>query len=264
MPTVKSRWKKPVYRQDGELSAHGKQIRANFEHRKDRYHIRRARDVENRVIVSRLVRLGANLKTIRQETGLSIKRIKRYREVSLNRLIKMTATRPTLPTVPRKVLSRTPLEEVLAKKAFELRKRAISYEDIATAIEQPEEKVRDWIREEIQRRDIEDLNETALHRRLELERIDAMMAAIMTPATGIDKHGRSVQVSVNAIDRMIRLMEARAKLLGLHAPQTVDINQRIELLAIQYEYDVDELKDIARDVLQRRHKKALPPGGMAV
>ena len=60
---------------------------------------------------------------------------------------------------------------------------------------------------------------------------------------------------------MMKLMDMKAKLLGLNAPQTVDINHRLEVLAFEFGYDIEQLQDIARDVIaQRLGNKALKSG----
>jgi AraC-like DNA-binding protein len=78
-------------------------------------------------------------------------------------------------------------------------------------------------------------------RRLEVERLDALLAAVWS--TAMD--GRLV-----AIDRVILIMDRRAKLLGLDAPQKVDHEHRIRMLAAANGFDPDEAVEEARRVLR--------------
>jgi len=227
-------------------------------------HTAKLREVDGRWRVSKLLRQGATLKQIHQQTGLSIDRIKQYREESLKRVKDLPVDESVIeiPDGGWKAMSKSfasASAEAERARAFNLRMRALPYPDIARVLDVAEATVRQWVQDELERREREDFQDIGAHRRMELERLDAMMAAIMTPATGVTADGKKTQVVLEAMDRMLKLMDMRAKLLGLNAPQTVDINQRIEILALQYEYDVDELKDIARDVIQQRVKtKSLP------
>ena len=78
-------------------------------------------------------------------------------------------------------------------------------------------------------------------RRLEVARLDALLAGIWSEATG----GK-----LFAIDRVLMIMDRRAKLLGLDAPQKVDHEHRIQMLAEANGFDPDEAVEEARRVLR--------------
>jgi oligoendopeptidase F len=55
-----------------------------------------------------------------------------------------------------------------------------------------------------------------------------------------------------AMDRAVALMDMRAKLLGLNAPQKIDLEERLVVISKEYKYDIDELKEIAAEVVAAR------------
>lgn len=96
-----------------------------------------------------------------------------------------------------------------------------------------------------------------MHRQLMIEQIDQMIAAIHAPATGYDLHGQRVSVVFEAIDKMLKLMKQKAELMGINQPPPMDIRIKLQQLAEEGQYDIVDLEDIARDVLQA-HKVRLP------
>lgn len=75
----------------------------------------------------------------------------------------------------------------------------------------------------------------------DLERIDELIAALWTEA----KRGKWL-----AIDRIIALMERRARLLGLDAPHRIDIEMRVRQLAADLGLDPDEAVVEAQRVIR--------------
>lgn len=96
-----------------------------------------------------------------------------------------------------------------------------------------------------------------MHRQLMIEQIDQMIAAIHAPATGYDLKGQRVSVVFEAIDKMLKLMRQKAELMGINQPPPMDIRFKLQQLAEEGQYDIVDLEDIARDVLQA-HKLRLP------
>jgi transposase-like protein len=226
----------------------------------DRKRIREYKYIERRAAISRYTAMGWSTSHIANRLGVSPKIVRKSKAESLARLIARTPGGVPLLTAPPR-LPTSSEEEQLRKTAFGLRKRSIAYGDIARHLKVEEKQVRSWVRQELARLEDEDLQDVNHARRLQLEQIEAMMAAIMTPATGRRLDGKRVQPQYEAIDRMIKLMEMKAKLLGLNAPQVVDINNRLEIMAIEFSCDLDQLKDIARDVIaQRLGTKSLKSG----
>lgn len=64
----------------------------------------------------------------------------------------------------------------------------------------------------------------------DLERLDQLVLALWRQAS---------QGSLGAVDRVLRVLERRAALLGLDAPQRVDIEQRVRQLAVAAGLDAD-------------------------
>jgi hypothetical protein len=87
-------------------------------------------------------------------------------------------------------------------------------------------------------RQIKEINETAGHvLELELKRIDVMLLGIWAKAMNGD---------VGAIDRALKLMDRRARYLGLDAPQRMEHTGK-EGGPIQHEYDFSHLSDSELD-----------------
>lgn len=245
--------------------------------RKEREYPKRCYDADLRATISQCRVQGYTLKEIADGFGLSYSSVQHHAKKSMEASMKAAPIPPPAPPAPPSPVSGwsspvAPLEEPekdekkeaeqkLQRTAFLLRKRAMAWGDIATVLKTDEEIIRKLVHKELIRLENNDVSDVGLLRRMHLEQLDAMMAAIMTKSTGRKANGERVAPDLQAMDRMMKLMEQKAKLLGLNAPQAVDINQRIEILALEFEYDVDELKDIARDVIQKRlGMKALSAG----
>lgn len=78
-------------------------------------------------------------------------------------------------------------------------------------------------------------------RRLEVERLDALLAAVWPDA---------IAGKVDAVDRVLRIMDRRAALLGLDAPTRSDFTAVIRLDAERAGLDPDEAVRIAEQVLR--------------
>lgn len=86
-----------------------------------------------------------------------------------------------------------------------------------------------------------------LERRLMVEQIDDMIRAVR-PDT-VETDGKAPVL--DAIDRMLKLMDRKAKLLGLDQAEPVDIMLKLQTIAEESKYDVTELHEIASDVLKK-------------
>lgn len=135
-------------------------------------------------------------------------------------------------------------------KVWNLRKRMLSFEEIAEVTERSVADCRDALRRRYEQLDAEELHSTDYYRRQMLEQIEDQMRAIYPAATGIDDDGNPVSVSLEAIDRMVKLMKAKTDLLGLNSPTKVDISVRLQQIASEMQYDYDDLMGIAREVLE--------------
>lgn len=145
----------------------------------------------------------------------------------------------------------SPDEIAFRKRAFALRKRALPFDEIAEHLGRSESECRIAVKRHLAELEDDELSDARLARRMMVAQLDAMIAAITLPATGVDEDGNPRTVVLDAIDRMCRLLDQKAKLLGLFAPQRVDITHRLETLAEETGYDIEELKRIAANVLKR-------------
>lgn len=173
----------------------------------------------------------------------------RYNEVERRRKGERFPEDPPLHAATGEVLE-PPEEREFIHRAFALRKRQLPFDEIADLTGRTEVECREAVKKRLRELEGDELAETALARRMMLEQIDAMIAAITVPATGRDIDGQPAPVIMEAIDRMVRLLDQKAKLLGLNAPQKIDLSHRIEILAEQSGYDVNELRTITAEVLQ--------------
>lgn len=78
-------------------------------------------------------------------------------------------------------------------------------------------------------------------RRLEVERLDALLGALWDLALG---------GNLQAIDRVLAVMQRRAAYLGLDAPQKIDVEHRIRAAAEAEGLDPDEAVAEARRILK--------------
>lgn len=129
----------------------------------------------------------------------------------------------------------------LRRQILDLRKRALDYEAIAEHLGISFETARDLGKQALRMQAGDEYSEVELARRLQIEQVDAMIQGIYPRATaGI----------YDAIDRMVKLLDHKGKLLGLQAPMRIDIDARLVILAEQMGADLDEIREIAADVLK--------------
>jgi DNA-binding Lrp family transcriptional regulator len=81
--------------------------------------------------------------------------------------------------------------------------------------------------------------------RMELDRLDTMLAGVWTAATAGD---------TNAIDRVLKIMERRSKYLGLDAPEAVTLGVHTDQST---EVDLDKLSEAELLQLRQLQMKAL-------
>lgn len=93
--------------------------------------------------------------------------------------------------------------------AIRMRKEGATFADIAAELGVSRQAAHKMVKAELDAINTECAEETANHRRLELDRLDNMHAAIWPMAMKAD---------VKAIDRILAIMVRRSKLLGLDAP----------------------------------------------
>jgi hypothetical protein len=132
-----------------------------------------------------------------------------------------------------------------AHKALQLRIQGMPYWQIAEEMGEGEDTVTYWVTSQLQGLRGEEVRNADVARQLHLARADALMKANWAKAMTGD---------VNAATIVLRCMERSSKLLGLDAPQKVDITHRLRLMAEAEGLDYEELLAEANDVIKR-----LPP-----
>lgn len=158
----------------------------------------------------------------------------------------------------------TPAKRVVrderAALALTLRKAGATYEQIAQRVGISKQRAHQLVMEEL-RKLAEDCGESASKvRTLELERLDRMLLALWERATNGDE---------KAIDRILRIQERRAKMLGLDAAATVDITLRAEWEGLAAEVvaalaSFPEARAVVAAVLMKGgNQPALPAGPTA-
>ena len=118
----------------------------------------------------------------------------------------------------------------------------LPYDDIAAELGRPEPTVKYWVLEELRRLDADELTHANTARRMELERLSMMGAGIWAQATSGD---------FNAIDRYLKIMERRAKYLGLDAAVRINIEERLREEARKLGVDENEAVAAAEEILRR-------------
>lgn len=131
-------------------------------------------------------------------------------------------------------------------RALELRLAGKPYWQIAEELGEEEDTVKHWVARELESLRGEEVRNAEVARQLHLERIDAVMRGSWTKAV---TEGNSDAAAI-----VLRCLERSSKLLGLDAPEKVDITHRLRLMAEQENLDYDELLAEAQVVI-----KALPP-----
>lgn len=145
----------------------------------------------------------------------------------------------------------------LRADALKLRKAMLPFSEIAELLGVSEPQARQAVAEAVQEIQRSEQFNADMHRQLMIEQIDQMIAAIHAPATGQLINGRRIQVDLGAIDRMLKLMQRKAELMGLTIIPAEDIKVKLQRLAEEAGYDIVDLEEIAKDVLAA-HKTRLP------
>lgn len=218
----------------------------------------------------RMAQQGATDAEIASEIGVSVSTIKRIRAEYLNQGPKQlppprdpheqpqSHARPRIPPRgpgpgphrPRspKSIEVLPPADVLKLRAACLaaRKRAIPFEQTASELGISVREARAYTADAL--RDLsDDLTTNAeLERRLMVAQLDDMIRANYPSATTTEK-----APNLDAQDRILKILDRKSKLLGLDQVPTQDIRVKLQTLAQEGNYDLEELEDIARDVLAR-------------
>jgi predicted transcriptional regulator len=144
-----------------------------------------------------------------------------------------------------------PLDVVqLREQCLNFRKAMLTFPEIATRLGISEADARAHTAYALRHLQDSLTTNADLERRLMVEQIDDMIRAIRPQTVGED-------AILDSIDRMLKLMDRKAKLLGLDQAESVDIMIRLQKMAVEGNYDMLELMDLAKDTLSQ-HKIRLP------
>jgi AcrR family transcriptional regulator len=242
------------------------------------YYARRARAIYELQVRDHIVRARSQNRTfkeIAQELGLSIPTVRAYFQKSLDRAVAMmpfdadTAERydEDLPPNRRRFSSGPqtvegdvlppPDEQQDRREALQLAKACVPYDEIAARLGITEKRARIYVHESLTQIEKSELNGADLQRRLMIEQINEMIQALYAPATGNHPEKGKTAPILEAVDRMMKLLKQKADLMGLGQPELTDIRMQLQALATQHGYDIQELEDVARDVLPS-HRIRLP------
>ena len=163
---------------------------------------------------------------------------------------------PHRPQSPKHAIEILPAADVLAlrRACLHARKRLVPFDQMAEELGISETDARRHTADALRSLSVSETTTADLERRLMVEQLDEMIRAIYDPATDT-KHP-----ILEATDRVLKLLDRKAKLLGLDQVPTLDIMAQLQELAQEGNYDIRELEDIARDVLSRRRFKVATLG----
>jgi hypothetical protein len=118
--------------------------------------------------------------------------------------------------------------------AFEMRKRGATYTQIGKALGIPHDMAFDIVMRALERLSRQVAEDADAVRAIELQRLDALIFAVWPEAQ---------KGTIRAVDAMVRIMERRAKMLGLDAPTKLVLteDEMIKYQAFQQKikYDLD-------------------------
>lgn len=163
-----------------------------------------------------------------------------------------TSTR-TIVRIDPETITDPPDVVALRSRCLDLRKAMRTFPEMATILGISEPDVRAHTAYAL--RNLQDSQTTTadLERRLMVEQVDDMIRAVR-PAT-VEREGKDPDL--DSVDRMLKLMDRKSKLLGLDQAESVDIMIRLQTLATEGNYDMVELMDLAKDTLSK-HKIQMP------
>ena len=219
-------------------------------------------------IVEMRTREGLDVNVISIRLGISEKQVLKYIDRALDRHIvkeqfkkarrPLQATKIELKRKKKKKRALTGTVVAPAKwtdpkfqrEAFKLRQRALPLVDIAELLGCTERDVERGVTLHVQRLNESEANDVEIARRVQVEQLDAAIRAILPFSTGVSETGDPHALSFEAMDKLVRLLEAKAKLLGLNTPQRIDIRMRLEAIAETGQYDLQELIEIYQEVVK--------------
>jgi len=136
-----------------------------------------------------------------------------------------------------------------------MRKQAIPFDEMARTLGITEKEARRYTADALRGLSDSETTHAELERRLMVEQIDAMIRSAYVMATRTE----DLPPNLDAQDRIIKLLDRKAKLLGLDQVPAQDIRVKLQQLSQEGNYDLEELEDIARVVLARHRFQIVSP-----
>lgn len=146
----------------------------------------------------------------------------------------------------------------LHKMAWDLRKKQIPFDEIAEMLSITEQEARNLVKRRLEELDRMELESTDEARTLMVSQIESMMRALIPSSTGEQTDGAPVVVNLDSIDRMVKLMKAKADLLGLNAATKVDMTVTLKEFAETEGYDYNEVEEVAAEVIASMSRRRGP------
>ena len=164
--------------------------------------------------------------------------------------------RPRSPKAAVEVLDSPDVIE-LRKQCLSLRKALVPFDEMAQTLGISEREARLRTAEALRQLSDSETTNAELERRLMVEQLDEMIRAAYASATARSEKG--LAPNLDATDRILKLLDRKAKLLGLDQVPAQDIRIKLQTLAHEGNYDMAELEDIAREVLARHRFAIIEP-----
>lgn len=178
---------------------------------------KRMRGDLRRATVATMLASGYTNQEIADKLGIASATVQRLAADGLERVIMMPEVERIKCDTKKPAVRSDPEGSALA-----LRIAGWSYDAIATELNTSAQNVRNWISSELDRLHAMEISALDALRRLQLERVDAMLVGLWDKATAGD---------VKAVDAVLKLLERQAKLLGMDAPERVDVEHYMRQVA---------------------------------
>lgn len=123
-------------------------------------------------------------------------------------------------------------------KSLEYRKQGYTYREIGKILGASSRTIHQDITAALEELRKETLKETSELRALELSRLDDLIYGIYTEYS-IEYNGKRFVKDLNAIDRLLKVYSERVKLIGVNAPEQIEIKTN-KTWGLSLEEDVNE------------------------
>jgi hypothetical protein len=144
-----------------------------------------------------------------------------------------------------RMLALPPAEGSRKRRALELRAAGMPYQDIGDELGIDRTTAAHYVAEALERFLGEEVRCADAARQLHLARLEDLLSV---------RWDKAMRGDATAAMACLKILERQAKLLGLDAPQRVDIAPRLRLLAEQEGLDPDEVIAEARAIIKRLPK----------